>query len=395
MRQIYRVMLGLGILVLGACEKETSSDNHFIYFSITEPYQRIGGVEFTIDNRTGTIQNVDSLPAGTDLTALKAFFVTNHDNDAVYIHGTKQVSGVTVNDFSSPVTYRVEASGQKREYTVNLKVSEARQSQAGVKLQNLTGFIKGVVADRAEWLHEAVRLSEVQFIDKADRALTFYLFEVDLTNPEVAIRATTASNQPNQWATKTMLDQALMLEGGASRVLGAVNGDYFDSLTGAPESILYVDGNVLKSSFDIPNNNSGFFAMRTDGKAAIGSYENYPIVMDKLQQAVGGRERIMLDGGISPGLGGSLDHRTAVATSLDLKTLYLAVIEDSSPVAVGVSLADMGSCLRAMGAAHALNLGGGAASSFVARQNDNLLALNRPADGLIGVSNGIAIIIKN
>jgi len=388
-------MLGLGILLLGACEKETSSDNHFIYFSITAPYQRIGGVEFTIDNRTGSIQNVDSLPAGTDLTALKAFFVTNHDNDAVYVHGTKQVSGVTVNDFSSPVTYRVEASGQTREYTVSLKVSEARQSQAGVKLQNQTGFVKAVVADRAEWLHEAVRLSEVKFIDRDNRSLAFYLFEVDLTNPQVSIQATAASDQADQWATATMLDQARALEGGASRVLGAINGDYFNALTGAPEGILYIDGNALKANFDIPNNNSGFFAMRTDGKAAIGSYENYPIVMDKLQQAIGGRERIMLDGGVSPGLGGSLDHRAVVATSLDLKTLYLAVIEDSSPVVAGVSLADVGGSLRAMGASHALNLGGGAASSFVARQNDNLVALNRPADSLIGVSNGLAIVIKN
>ena len=38
-----------------------------------------------------------------DITAMPVYFVTNHKHNGVYVNGVAQKSGVTVNDFSTPV----------------------------------------------------------------------------------------------------------------------------------------------------------------------------------------------------------------------------------------------------------------------------------------------------
>lgn len=59
------------------------------------------------------------LPYGTDVTNLKTVFTTN--GEKVYVGDIEQESGLTVNDFSSPVTYRViSKQGIAREFEVKI-----------------------------------------------------------------------------------------------------------------------------------------------------------------------------------------------------------------------------------------------------------------------------------
>ena len=61
---------------LCSCEEEGGlQESQLIYFSITEPYARIGGVTCTVDNINMRVTNVDPIPADIDLTAVE---------DAVY-----------------------------------------------------------------------------------------------------------------------------------------------------------------------------------------------------------------------------------------------------------------------------------------------------------------------
>ncbi|MEN8156840.1 MAG: hypothetical protein ABFS10_07810 [Bacteroidota bacterium] len=59
---------------------------------------------------------------GTPVSTLSATFTTTSHNPVVKIGSVVQVSGVTVNDFSSPVTYTLEAGDQSVDYTVSLTV---------------------------------------------------------------------------------------------------------------------------------------------------------------------------------------------------------------------------------------------------------------------------------
>lgn len=81
------------------------------------------GLSFTIDENAGTITHAGELPMGTDVTALVPEF--SFSNGAtVQVNGVDQESGVTANDFTSPVVYSVTSSDMTltTDYTVTVKV---------------------------------------------------------------------------------------------------------------------------------------------------------------------------------------------------------------------------------------------------------------------------------
>ena len=399
-----------------SCDEDASNDSHFIYFSTTQPYTRIGGVECTINNQTGEITNVEDFPTETDLSAMTVWFVTNHENQGVFVNGVKQQSGVSVNDFSQPVEYEIRTEDQVRKYTVRFTASTTCKTQNGVKLEGYSDFVESITNDRSEWLSPAVRVSEIDFTTKeisytnaetsssttiTPRSLRLCLFEIDMTSPSISLR-TTLPNDGQTWGLQNMVDQARALKNSGRHVLGAINGDYFDwdegNGTGEPEGIVCQDGNYLKETFDDPATGH-FFGIRTDGRAAIGSNDEYLTIKDKLINAIGGQQIIITSDGIVSGLDKDITtaNRTiAGMSSLDLKTVYLAVIEDLDETAPqGITLYEAAGCLLRFGVGHALNLDGGGSSTFVVQREDDFEALNRPNGPLRNVGNGLAIIQSN
>lgn len=80
---------------------------------------------FTIDETTKKIFNVDSLPFQTDVSSLIAIFTMVPDA-TVKVGAILQASGVTVNNFTSPVVYSVIAQdgSTTRNYTVSVNVAK-------------------------------------------------------------------------------------------------------------------------------------------------------------------------------------------------------------------------------------------------------------------------------
>jgi hypothetical protein len=80
--------------------------------------QLVPPVYATISGHDLTLQ---VLP-GTPVDSLYASFVTTDHNPTVKIGGVLQTSGITLNDFSGPVTYTLEADGKAVDYTVRVGV---------------------------------------------------------------------------------------------------------------------------------------------------------------------------------------------------------------------------------------------------------------------------------
>jgi hypothetical protein len=106
-------LLALGIALV-AC-KGTVQDpvdalqgKRILSFSLQAP-----AAEGTIDDEAGTIALL--LPIGTDRSSLVASFEAS-PSAQVQVGSIAQVSGATVNDFSKPVTYAVEAADGTRAY---------------------------------------------------------------------------------------------------------------------------------------------------------------------------------------------------------------------------------------------------------------------------------------
>ena len=101
---------------------------------------------FSLSGTQGVITDHNiavTVPYGTDVTRLVATF--RSDGESVSIGGTPQTSGVTVNDFTNPVTYRVTAkNGSTSDYTVTVTVAkDSAKALTAFSLNGVAGTITG------------------------------------------------------------------------------------------------------------------------------------------------------------------------------------------------------------------------------------------------------------
>lgn len=130
----YVLLLLVASLSFVSCKKD---DPKSTLAGITAFSLKDRTVAFTIDETLRVIQNEDSLPFQTDVSALVAIFQTVPLSVAK-VGGTAQVSGTTPNNFNTPVTYDVVAEDgiTTRSYTV--KVNVAKLDPNTVAWQRLT-----------------------------------------------------------------------------------------------------------------------------------------------------------------------------------------------------------------------------------------------------------------
>ncbi len=109
-----------------------SSENTMSIFS----FKDIQGQDINISQATKTIAVI--VPNGTDVTALVATFIVSA-KATVKVGETVQESGVTANDFTSPVTYTVVAEdGTTQNYTVTVTVAGGGTTGFTVDFEDLS-----------------------------------------------------------------------------------------------------------------------------------------------------------------------------------------------------------------------------------------------------------------
>lgn len=395
-------LTGLGLC---SCEEEGGlQESQLIFFSITEPYARIGGVTCTVDNINMRVTNVDPIPADIDLTAVKPYFVLNHPGQGVFVKGVEQKSGESVQNLSVPVVYEVKSERGTLKYTVSLTKSETLHTQAAVVMSKLTDLVGGIVAEREQWLNPGLRFSEVDFNAADDgRGLRLDLFEIDLTRDDLALYPLTADNiseapaEGAVWPVQTITEQAAAAEAAGVKVLGAVNGDFYDIYnTNAPEGPICRGGKLMKDTF-FSETGSRYFGVRDDGRASVGGVGDFNSLMEHFTFAIGGRQYLLQANAPAEEIKADQprSHRVGIGTNLlDHKTVYIACIEGKEGSASSVRLLEIAYVLKAFGAAEALNLDGGGSATFVIKEGGVFKAVNRPDGPLRKVVNGVAIIKK-
>ena len=194
--------------------------------------------------------------------------------------------------------------------------------------------------------------------------------------------------------------QALAHDKQGSRVLAAVNGDFF-ATDGTPQGIYYRNGVCLKNT--MTDNVCTFFAVTKGKKAVIGSYDDYDTYKDEIQEAVGGRVRLMTNGNVLPQTSTALEPRTAIGVT-DNNVVYILVADGRNFwYSNGMRYAEMGAVMKALGAKDAINLDGGGSSTFIIRskagfEEDRFAIRNWPYDnGGVerAVANGLLVVTDN
>ncbi len=119
--------------------------------------------------------------------------------------------------------------------------------------------------------------------------------------------------------------------------------------------------------------------------------------------AVGGLPILLADSVVTPKLDsvgganfGPVRHpRTAVAVRHDRRRLLLVVVDGRQPAySEGMTLAELASFLRDIGATDAINLDGGGSTTMAVRREDGIAVVNRPSDrtGERPVANALALV---
>jgi len=397
------ILFSCSLLLAGCSQDDGLQESQFIYFSITEPYTRIGGIACTVDNSTLTITNNDPIPAGIDLTNVTPYFVLNHEAKGVFVKGVEQKSGVTRQNLTTPVVYEVVSERGTLKYTVDLTQSETIQTQAGVKMSYLD-MVGEITSERESWIDPALRFSEVDFTAADDgRPLRLDLFEIDLSHSDIALypltpgHYTEAPASGSVWPVQTIPDQAAAAEAAGVKILGAVNGDFYDiNSTNIPEGPMCRDGKWIKEDF-LSETDTHYFGVRKDGRTSIGGIMEFQKLQEQMSFAIGARQVLLTGNAPADAIKNDRPnaHRVGIGTNaLDHMTVIIACIEGLDGSASAVRMVEIAQVLKAFGAAEALNLDGGGSATFVIKEDGSFKAVNRPDGPLRKVANGIAIIKK-
>lgn len=279
--------------------------------------------------------------------------------------------------------------------------TEGAKTELGQKIiAGSDGYVGQYFSDSTYTLALGVQALEMRILSATGLAVKMFVLEVDLKEAHLTMKASSPNEEGKLKTKQQMTLQALAYDKPGSRVLAAVNGDFF-AKDGTPQGIYYRNGTCLKGT--MTDNVCTFFAITKNKKAIIGSYDEYDSYKEDIQEAVGGRVRLMTNGNVLPQTVTALEPRTAIGVTDD-NVVYILVADGRNFwYSNGMRYAEMGAVMKALGAKNAINLDGGGSSTFIIRKiagfEDGRFAIrNWPYDnGGVEreVANGLLVVTDN
>ena len=274
------------------------------------------------------------------------------------------------------------------------------------------GLVKNITSEKAYTVDERVSVLEMQFKNSASAPHSLFVFEVDLTDGVTMLASCSGDDPSSIKATDasttkiaTVREQFYSMKSKRSTidVLGGTNGDFCflaSSSSGRNNllhGVMHKDGVCLKGTFDAGVSN--VFAIMKDGTARIMSQSDYANLKSNIQEAVGGKTRLLTNGAKPNFNDATYDPRTAVGVSSDYKKVILLVMDGrSSGYSDGANYSMLADILLAFGAHDAINLDGGGSSTFLIKNSSATKGFetrNKPSGGSErAIPNGLAIIRK-
>lgn len=259
-----------------------------------------------------------------------------------------------------------------------------------VKLTKKTTLIKRVVFFSETQLGEGVKESRLEYINQDLQLMVLFFFKVDLSNKNVMLRPLTP-NGDTKWAMQTIPDMMKFNIFPKYKIVGAVNSDFFNTSTGEPRSILFLNKAAISTT--LPTIRS-YFGINDTGVPIIGDYSVFSTQRSTIVDAVGGYHRLIKQSLPVTQTDISVHPRTAVGFTAN-KTVYFVIADGrNATYSNGLKLAEVAEIMSALEVKEAINLDGGGSSTFVIN-NGQTIVRNRPSDGTPRkVANGWAICVK-
>ena len=317
------------------------------------------------------------------------------------------------------VTIQTASGKEKSVVKVTQKADDAEFAGASTPwgrefVYKSDGLVSKVIEENYYNVGDHVKAFELQFRNQQGSSVSPYsmfMFEVDVTK-DVTILASCSNDDPasikktdkEETILTTIRDQFYAMQNNRPNieVLCGVNGDFCyggDERLNLLHGIMYKDGVCLKDTFD-GGAVCTVFAMMKDGTAKIMNQSQYASQKNNIQEAVGGRQALIVSGQTVNFTDTRLEPRTAVGVSKDGDKVYLLIVDGRrESYSIGATYALLAQIFHIYGAYDAINLDGGGSSTFLVKDataNKGFKTRNKPTDntGDRKLPNGLAVVRK-
>lgn len=258
-------------------------------------------------------------------------------------------------------------------------------------LENNAGYVARVYRDTSFVLADGVTQTElhVQMMDGYIEQI--YIIKANTKIPGVSLKVAMPFNSneiADGWRKQTLTEMAGYLSKPHSRVVGMVNGDFWDVANPIkPRGPVHRGGIIVSDVWNysdrVPQQALSFVAVNDEGQMVIGDRKDYPSVKSSLVECTGAGFMFLAKGQIIETAWTALDPRTAIGHTDD-GTVYLLTADGRKTFGgAGLSYKHLAHIFKALGCTYGANLdGGGSAQILIRHPVANVYQIrNSPADG--------------
>lgn len=264
------------------------------------------------------------------------------------------------------------------------------RTEVGKALLYNAGEVARVYKDTSFIVAVGVEETDVTFQVMEGFSERICVLRIDTSVPGVKVRVAMPNDQTNVasgWKFQTLTDMASRLDKSGARVVGMVNGDFWDTQVKVPRGPVRMNGvtvsDVWNPSDKLPQQALSFIGVDREGRMVIEDKDRYPYLKDGLTECTGAG-LIVLRNGEFPGTDWmQRDPRTAIGYTADGVIYFLTADGREKIGAYGLKYKELASIFRALGCDNAANLDGGGSAQFLVRHPvaQVFQVRNRPSDG--------------
>ncbi|HMR20009.1 MAG TPA: phosphodiester glycosidase family protein, partial [Sphingobacterium sp.] len=237
-------------------------------------------------------------------------------------------------------------------------------------IQKNTTLVKSVISQNVEKLEQGITYTHLRYIDTQDRNMSIYVLVADMSYRNVNIQALNPYDSDEK-RFQPLKDMVKDNEKTGTKILAAVNGDYFSWTNMETTGPFTYDGKVRKANssgsirpaFGITKTGLPVFLNAPTGHSNVYTYGD-----NLLRHLVGGNQWFIYNSTITPISDSTVEPRTSIGMREDKKIIAIAVDGRNANHSNGMSYVQLQSIYRALGAKFAFNLDGGGSTTVVVRK---------------------------
>lgn len=254
------------------------------------------------------------------------------------------------------------------------------------KLLKNKKIISSVIQDTTFEVVKGVEETDIRYANLEGKAMQLFILKVDLKQQNLALKVATPFNETS-YKKQTVINMAKVVDKPTNRIVGGINGDFYNISTLIPRGIVHKNNTVIKNTFsdnsDAPQQGLSFFGILDNGKPYIGYKNEYESISTKLKEATGGGIIFLKNKNIITQSIPNIDPRTAIGYTED-DVVYMIVADGRNPAySNGLTYRELSDIMKSFDVKDAVNLDGGGSSTFMIRNpiSNALEVRNKPSDG--------------